>query len=105
MDFCLCFTCPGKFCELLPGDLESSSLFLEDLIRPVLKSLPLIAAGDFVKLDFSVSESMYLVQIHLRCRVPLEELPCDIEEIGLEIEDLVSQTLLQCFWEVHYSEF
>ncbi len=73
-------------------------------IRPVLKGFPLIAAEDFVKLDFSVSESMYLVQIHLRCCDPLEELPYDIEELGLEIEDLISQTLLQCFWEVHYSE-
>ncbi len=104
MDFCLCFTCPGKFCELLPGDLESSSIFLEGLIRPALKSLPLVGVEYTIKLEFSVSESMYLVQICLRCCVPLKELPCDMEEISLEIEDLVSQTLLQCFWEVHYSE-
>ncbi len=104
MDFWLCFACPAKFCELLLSDLESSMSFVEDLINQVLKGLPLITLVVTTKLDFSLSENMYSVQLHILCCVNPEETPNDLRLMRLKIEAVISQALLQCFWEVLYAE-
>ncbi len=104
MDFWLCFTCPAHFCELLSGDLGSSAIFLENLIGQVLQRFPLIAVAVAVELDFSLSESMYFLHIHIRCSAHFATISYEPEVVKLEIEDVVSQVLLQCFWEVYYSE-
>ena len=104
MDFWLCFTCPAHFCELLPGDLGSSTIFLENLIGQVLQSFFLIRVAVAVELDFCLSESMYFLHIHIRYSANFAMISSEPEVVKLEIEDVVSQVLLQCFWEVHYSE-
>jgi len=104
MNFWLCFTCPSRFCELLPGDLESSAIFVEDLISQALKSLTLIAIVSTVKLDFLIRESIYFIRIHIWYYVRSKEVPNDLEATMLEIESLASQALLQCFWEVRCAE-
>ncbi len=104
MNFQICFTCPNRFCELLPGDLGSSAIFLQDLIGQALASFPLAAVVIGVELDFRISESMYLVQIHIHSNADLPTIPYDWDALKLEIECIVSQAMLQCFWEIRYSE-
>ncbi len=104
MNFQICFTCPARFCELLPGDLGSSAIFLQDLVGQAVASFPLAAIVIAVELDFYISESTYFVQIHIRCNAHLGAIPSDLEALKLEIESIVSQAMLQCFWEIRYSE-
>lgn len=37
----LCLQCPGRFCELLPGNLGTGEIIVKDIISQALKSLPL----------------------------------------------------------------
>ena len=104
MDFWLCFTCPARYCELLPGDLGSSAIFLQDLIDQALNHFHLSAAVIAVELDFFLLESAYSVHINIRCDAHLGAIPSDMEALKLEVEGIVSQVMLQCFWEIHHSE-
>jgi hypothetical protein len=104
VDFWLCFTCPARFSELLPGDLGSSAIFVQNLISQALNGSHLIGVVVAVELDFFVSESTYFVRIHIRYEAHLTAIPYDLEVLKLEIESVVSQAMLQCFWEIHYSE-
>ena len=104
MNFQICFTCPDHFCELLPGDLGGSAIFLQDLLGQALTSFPWAAVTVAVELDFHVSESTYFVQIHIRSTVRLAVIPYDWDTLRLEIECIISQAMLQCFWEVQSSE-
>jgi hypothetical protein len=47
---------------------------------------------------------MYFIQIHIQQYVRHYEFLSDLAVGRLEVECLVSQALLQCFWEVHYAE-
>ena len=105
MNFQICFTCPDRFCELLPGDLGSSAIFLQDLVGQALASFPLAAVVIGVELDFRISESTYLVQIHIHSNAYLAAIPYDWGDLKLEIECIISQAMLQCFWEIRYSEY
>jgi hypothetical protein len=104
MNFQICFTCPDRFCELLPGDLGSSAIFLQDLVGQALASFPLPTVVIAVELDFRIPESTYLVQIHIRSNARLGAIPYDWDTLRLEIECIISQVMLQCFWEIRYSE-
>jgi hypothetical protein len=104
MDFWLRFACSARFSELLPGDLVGGAAFLENLTYQVLSSFPLPTDVDEVKLSFSALENTYQIQIYVRCYVHLKEMPYDPETTRAEIECLISQALLQCFWEIQYLE-
>lgn len=104
MDFWLCFTCSARFCELSPGDLGSSAIFLQDLIGQALNCFHLRAAVVVVELDFFLPKSAYSVHVNIRCDTHLGAIPSDLEALKLEVESIVSQVMLQCFWEIRYSE-
>jgi hypothetical protein len=103
MNFRICFTYLSHFSELLPGDLERSAIFLQDLIGQALNSFPLSTTVTAVELDFCILKSSYFVQIYIRCDVHLA-IPNELDALRLEIERIVSQMMLRCFWEIHYSE-
>lgn len=104
MNFQICFTCPDRFCELLSSDFGSSAIFLQDLVGQALPSFPLPTVVIAVELDFRISDSTYLVRIHIRSNARLGAIPYDWDTLRLEIECAISQAMLQCFWEVRYSE-
>jgi len=104
MNFWLCFTCPDRFCELLSGDLGSSAIFLQDLIGQALNCFPLSVVVVVVELDFLLPEGAYSVHINIRCNAHLGAIPPDLEALKLEVESIISQVMLQCFWEIRYSE-
>ncbi len=37
----LCLQCPGRFCELLTGNLGTGEIIVKNIISQALKSLPL----------------------------------------------------------------
>jgi len=96
----LCLQCPGRFCELLPGNLETAEIIVKDIISQGLKSLPLIAVVDKIKIDFFPTKNMYVIQICIRYYECFKEFPDDSEEFEARIEGSVSQALLELFWEV-----
>lgn len=104
MDFWLCFTCPARYCELLPGDLGSGAIFLQDLIDQALNCFHLSAAVITVELDFFLPESAYSAHINIRCDAHPGAIPSDMEALKLAVESIVSQVMLQCFWEIHSLE-
>ena len=97
----LCFRCPGRFSELLPDDPDPgvSEIIVEDLVSLALKILPFIAIVDRVEIDFLRPKNMYAIQVRIWCYGRFKDYP-DEEDIGVIIERLVRQALLQLFWEV-----
>jgi len=91
----LCFRCSGKFSELLPRDLETSGFFVEDLISIALKSLPFPAIVKPVRLYFSSCENAYIIQVCVWYFNPCNKTSDEVGDIELQIEVLISQTLLQ----------
>ncbi len=100
----LCFTCPSKFCELQPGELGSNTIFLQNLIGQALSNFHVLAVVDTIELDCCFSESTYAVHIYLQYDTHIAAIPYDQEALKLEVESVVSQAMLQCFWEIHCSE-
>lgn len=92
-----CFQCSGKYSELLPGDLETSALFLEDLISMSLKGLSWLMIVDRVMLSFSHLQNMFTVQIRVWCYDRFKEPSDEAEDIELQVESLISYSLLQMF--------
>ncbi|MFL5661982.1 MAG: hypothetical protein ACJ8BW_11630 [Ktedonobacteraceae bacterium] len=96
----LCLHCPGKFCELLPDALEIGEITVKALITQALKSLPLITIVDKVEIDFLHTKNIYTIQACIWYFDSCNVLPTDKDNIGVRIEGLVGQSLLQLFWEV-----
>src|SRR5438105_15923916 len=96
----LCFQCPGKFSELLPGDLEMSELFIEDLISQALRGLPSLMIVDTVRLFFSPLQNMYTFEVRIWCYERSKEPFDEEEDIEPQVESLISRALLQLFWVV-----
>ena len=96
----LCFRCPGRFSELLAEDLEVGELIVEDLVSLALKSLPFIAIVDRAEIDFLRTKNMYAIQVRIWCYGRFKDYQDEEEDIGVTIESLVGQALLQLFWEV-----
>lgn len=84
MDLWLCFTCPARFCELLPGDLGSSALFLQHLIGQVLNSFHTRTELVAVELDYIISETVYSVDLHIRYDAHPADVPFKTELLQLE---------------------
>lgn len=102
MNFSLCFICPARFCEITE-DAERGTKFLKNLLSPTLNALPLFAILDNVILDYSQKEHIYYVRVFV-CFFTSSELAADyIEQIKLQLEGLMSHSLLECFWEVDAS--
>ena len=98
--FQICLQCPGRFCELIAGDLEEAEFTVEDLVSQVLKELPSIAIVNKTEVDFFPSDNMYAFLIRISYYEKVKDASNDFEDIKLRVEGLVSQALLQLFWEV-----
>lgn len=99
-----CFHCPGAYSELLPGDLETSALFIEDLISHTLRGLPTLLIVDTVKLCFSPFQNAYSFRVRIWLYEHSKEPLLNAEDIELEVECLISRALLQLFWIVCVNE-
>lgn len=104
MDFCTSFTCPARYCELLSTDLVSGASFIEKLISQVLNSDPLNKFSILAVINLSITETIYLVNIHVKCDFYPNEIANSKETFILIIKAVISQILRQCFWKVRYSE-
>ena len=98
MNFSLCFVCPARFCEIT-DNAEYSAAFLKKLVSPSLAYVTLVATLDTVVLNYSQREHMYYIQVYICYQQPDADYP--IEETKLQLEGRISQSLLQCFWEVN----
>ena len=60
-----CFRCTGKNSELLPSDLETGALFIEDLVSNVLRGHPMLMIVDTVRLTFLPAQNTYAFQVRI----------------------------------------
>lgn len=98
----LCFYCPGRYSEILPSDLENAEIIIKKLVSYALEKLPLPAIVTNVKIDFFPAEYMYTTCLSIQHYGNVEKLENNHVEMKLQLECLLSQVLLQLFWEVHF---
>jgi hypothetical protein len=91
----LYFKCSGKFSELQLGDLETSELFVEDLISMTLKSLPFPVIVKPVRLYFSPTENAYIIPVRIWYYTRSSITSDEAEIIEFQIEARISHALLQ----------
>lgn len=96
----LCFVCPARFCELT-DNTECSVVFLKNLVSPALDGVIPSAAIDTVMLNYSRREHMYYIHIRIQYHTLTADVEAPIEDTKVQLEGCVSQSLLQCFWEVN----
>jgi hypothetical protein len=98
----LCFYCPGRYSEILSSDLESAEIIVKSLICYALERLPLPATLNRVEIDFLPAEYLYTICLSIQCCGDVEYPENNPVDMKLRLECLLSQVLLQLFWEVHF---
>ncbi len=95
------FHCPARYSEVLPADLEGAGRYVEGLASHVLRALPAIALVNNVEINFCLPENMYIIHIRICYYEQANTTALDLDTIELRIECVLSQALLQLFWEVY----
>jgi hypothetical protein len=98
----LCFYCPGRYSEILPSDLENAEIIVNKLVSYALEMLPSPASVNRVKIDFFPAENMYTTCLGIQYYGNVEDPENHPIDMKLRLECLLSQVLLQLFWEVHF---
>ena len=98
----LCFYCPGRYSEILPSDLEGAEIIVKKLVCYALERLPSPAIVHDVKIDFIPSEYIYTTCLSIQYYGNVEDPKNNPIDRKLQLECLLSQVLLQLFWEVHF---
>ena len=96
--FHLYFYSQNKLSELLPGDPENVSAFLEDLanqkLRGFRRGIILIASAT---VNFEPWLNIYILRFHIWCLYSHKTDTQILESIDLEVEDELSMALLELF--------
>ena len=98
----LCFYCPGRYREVLPSDLDGAEVIIKKLVSYALERLPSPAVVNYVKIDFFPAEYMYTTCLSIQYCGNAEDPKNNPIDRKLQLECLLSQVLLQLFWEVRF---
>ena len=98
----LCFYCPNRYSEILPSDVEGAELIIKRLVNSALERLPSPASINRVEIDFYPVHNAYTICLSMQYDGDGEYPGNNPVDMKLRLECLLSQVLLQLFWEVHF---